>query len=103
LANSLRNALEADGQTADVATWFKLNRNYARKTDVKLAEEDDFLAMLREKKYKTIIADPIFKRALTDCTGEFIPLCHYACSGELFAKEAKTAFENLVSRLEKQK
>lgn len=102
LANSLRNALEMRGQTADVATWFKLNRNYARENDIRLAEEDDFLALIRERNYGRIIADPIFKRALADYSGEFIPLCHYACSGELFAGEAQTAFENLAAYLEKQ-
>jgi len=103
LANSVRSALEAQGQTADVATWFKLNRNYARESDVRLTEEDDFFALLRERKYNRIIADPIFKRCLANFDGEFIPICHYACSGELFAAEAEQDWQRFLDTFKGQK
>lgn len=99
LANSARNALEEQGESADVATWFTLNRNYARAADIQIREEDEFFALLRERKYSRIIADPIFKRCLADFDGEFIPVSHYACSGELFAGQAQENWQRLISFL----
>jgi len=99
LANSVRDALEAEGETADVATWFTLNRNYARAADIQIREEDEFFALLSERKYSRIIADPIFKRCLAEFDGEFIPISHYACSGELFAGQATENWQQLISLL----
>ena len=99
LANSIRDILEAHGETADVATWFKLHRHYARETDVKLTEEDELLQLLAERKYTRIIADPIFLRCPQLREIKFVPLCHYACSGELYAKEAAENFEMLLQIL----
>lgn len=100
LANSLRKMLEANGNTADVATWFKLNKNYSQAKDIRLTEEDGFFSLLEERKYDCIIADPIFKRCLSDFEGKFIPLCHYACSGELFADEAEQDWQNYFGKQE---
>ena len=99
LANSIRGILEAHGETADVATWFKLHGHYARENDVKLTEEDELLRLLDERKYTRIIADPIFLRCPQLRKTEFIPLCHYACSGELYAKEAAENFEMLLKNI----
>jgi len=99
LANSVRDALEEQGESADVATWFTLNRNYARAADIQIREEDEFFTLLRERKYSRIIADPIFKRCLADFDGEFIPVSHYACSGELFAGQAQENWQRLISFL----
>ncbi len=99
LANSIRDMLEAHGETADVVTWFKLHGKYARENDVKLTEEDALLRLLAERKYTRIIADPIFLRCPQLQKTEFIPLCHYACSGELYAKDASGNFEMLLKNI----
>ncbi len=96
LANSIRGMLEAHGETADAATWFKLHRHYARETDVKLTEEDELLRLLAERKYGKVIADPIFLRCPKLREIKFVPLCHYACSGELYATNAAENFEMLL-------
>ncbi|MDO4953175.1 MAG: nitrogenase component 1, partial [Synergistaceae bacterium] len=96
LANSVRELLEARGETADVAVWFKLHAKYARENDVRLSEEDELLRLLSERRYTKIVADPIFLRCPAVRELEFVPLCHYACSGELCAASALENFSRII-------
>ena len=96
LANSVRELLEARGETADVAVWFKLHAKYARENDVRLSEEDELLRLLSERRYTKIVADPIFLRCPAVRGLEFVSLCHYACSGELYAASALENFGKII-------
>ena len=96
LANSVRELLEARGETADVAVWFKLHAKYARENDVRLSEEDELPRLLSERHYTKIVADPIFLRCPAVRRLEFVPLCHYACSGELYAASALENFGKII-------
>jgi hypothetical protein len=69
----------------DVGTFFSFVSEYAETGDTAVAGEDEFIALVRERGYRTIIADPLFRRALPDFTGTFIPLPHFAVSGQLYA------------------
>ena len=78
-ANALREALEIKGfaKGADVATFYQLDKTYARKGDRKIKGEADARALLNCGKYRLIVADPILRPLLkTDC--EWIALPHKA-------------------------
>ena len=78
-ANALRDALESKGLSkgADVATFYQLDKAYARKSDRKVKGEADARALLNSGKYRLIVADPILRPLLkTDC--EWIDLSHKA-------------------------
>lgn len=87
-ADSLRRAME-DGkdETADIATFFDLPESLAGHGDVRLKEEEDFLSLVRERAYDRIYADPLLARACPD-RGSFIPLPHFAVSGNAAQYEA---------------
>lgn len=78
-ANALRDALEAKGfaKGADVATFYQLDKKYARRSDRKIKGEADARELINSGKYRLIIADPILRPLLkTDC--EWIDLPHRA-------------------------
>ena len=83
------------------ATFFNFVSGYAEKGDSGLAGEDEFISLVRDRKYRTIIADPLLARALPGFTGTFIPLPHFAVSGQLYAVKNETEFlESLYGRLD---
>src|SRR5574344_389419 len=94
LADTVRKELHRDNPSAeiDTATFFRFVPDYAQKGDVKLSEEDDFISLVKERRYDVIIADPLFRRALPDFTGTFIPLPHFAVSGQLNAVKSMQEF-----------
>ena len=82
LANELRNRLETE-QGCDVtcASWFMLDKDYAREGDIHITCEEDMISAVQG--VDAVAADPRFKGLLKDFTGEFIPLPHFAVSGTL--------------------
>lgn len=78
-ANALRDALESKGLSkgADVATFYLLDKAYARKGDRKIKGEADARQLLNSGKYRLIVADPVLRPLLkADC--EWIDLPHKA-------------------------
>lgn len=100
MANAVREMIRAsfmekhlsDAPQIDVATFFDFVSVYAEKGDCILPGEDDFIALVKERGYKTIIADPLLHRALPGFAGRFIPLPHYAVSGQLYAVHTQEEF-----------
>lgn len=78
-ANALREGLEASGfsKGADVATFYLLDKAYARKGDRKIKGETDAGTLLNSGKYRLIVADPLLRPLLkSDC--RWIDLPHRA-------------------------
>lgn len=78
-ANALRDALESKGfaKGADVATFYQLDKKYARRGDRKIKGEADARELLNSAKYRLIVADPILRSLLkSDC--EWVDLPHKA-------------------------
>lgn len=101
-ANALRFLAEQKtGEPADVATFFSFEKSLARPGDVALDGESALDELLRERKYKRIIGDPLFGRFLTnDKQITHIHWPHMAVSGQLYAGHTLTLAgpeaENLV-------
>ena len=100
MANAVREMIRTSytkehlsgAQQIDVATFFNFVSAYAEKDDSMLPGEDDFISFVKERGYKTIIADPLLSRALPGFAGRFIPLPHYAVSGQLYAVRTQEEF-----------
>jgi hypothetical protein len=106
MANAVRTMVRTacrradDVPEIDVATFFDFVPGYAEKGDSQLAGEDEFISLVQERNYRTIIADPLLARALPGFTGTFIPLPHFAVSGQLYAVKNEDEFlEPLYRRL----
>lgn len=67
-ANAVREALERKGivPSADVATFFLLDKAYARGGDRKIKGEADARALLNSGKYRLIAADPLLRPLLQE-------------------------------------
>lgn len=86
----------------DCATFFDFEKNYAENGDCYLPGEDDLIRLVEEKKYRTIICDTLFMRALPNFDGKHIPLPHYAVSGQLNAVKSEKEFvEQIIRGFEK--
>lgn len=78
-ANALREALEGMGisKGADVATFYQLDKAYARKGDRKIKGEAGARELLNSGKYRLIAADPLLRPLLQqDC--KWLDLPHRA-------------------------
>lgn len=83
-ANAVRDAIAPQvGGRVDVGTFFTLDPSIAKENDLAFDGEDDFLKAVRSGEYAVLAGDPTFRRALRDWPGTFLPLPHYAVSGEL--------------------
>lgn len=71
----------------DVASFFMMDQAYMQENDVHLDGEMDLVKLVCTRKYERILCDPLLMRALPDYTGEFVPLPHFAVSGQLYQKE----------------
>jgi hypothetical protein len=106
MANAVREKIRASytekylsgALNIDVATFFDFVSAYAEKGDCMLPGEDDFISLVKERGYKTIIADPLLRRALPCFAGCFIPLPHYAVSGQLYAVPSQDEFLSSVEK-----
>lgn len=82
-ANALRSKLEACGYgSVDVGSWFLLDGQEARQTDLSFTDEEEFIS--RAAGYTVLVADPLFAKALRRWNGAFVPLTHFAVSGDLY-------------------
>ena len=84
LANAIRDALKKAhiSCTVTAATWFDLKDELAVDGDVRLKEEDDFTALVREKHWDMIIADPALRPMAAGYQGRWIEAFHFAVSGQ---------------------
>lgn len=91
-ANALRFLAEQKtGEPADVATFFSFEKSLARPGDVALDGETALEELLRDRRYKRIIGDPLFGRFLTnDKQITHIHWPHMAVSGQLYADHPLT-------------
>lgn len=79
IASTLREALEAKGFSAgaEVATFYLLDKSFARPGDRKIKGEADARRLINSGKYRRIVADPVLRPLLqTNC--EWINLPHKA-------------------------
>ncbi|HAH62284.1 MAG TPA: nitrogenase molybdenum-iron protein [Treponema sp.] len=99
MANAVRGIIRASCRSlpsgapeTDVATFFDFAPRYAEQGDSRPAGEDEFISLVKNKGYRTIIADPLLARALPGFDGTFIPLPHFAVSGQLHAVRSEAEF-----------
>ena len=84
LAHSIRKALRGAGAggTITCATWFDQKAFLAEEGDVRLAEEDDFMSLVKEGGWDLIIADPTLRPMAEGFHGKWIDAFHFAVSGQ---------------------
>lgn len=84
-ANEIRSWMEAENPevTVSVASWFRMDGELRRDSDVHLEEEEDLMEVVREQQIDTVIGDPLLRRALPGWNGTFLDLPHFPVSGEL--------------------
>lgn len=84
-ANSIRDYLsESD---VDVATFFMMNKDFMQDGDVHLDTEQQFMELIENGGYDTVICDELLRRAVSQSSyGEWINLRHFAVSGNLEEK-----------------
>ena len=84
LAGAVRSSLEKAGTKGHItcATWFDFRQELSREGDVRLREEDDFMDLVRRKKWDLIIADPVLKPMAGQYGGKWIDAYHFAVSGQ---------------------
>ena len=87
IAKLIRTKCRCNVQTG---TFFMKNQSVG--TTYFFQDEKDFIMNVRNENYDVIIADPLLKKAVPDFKGKFIPLPHYAFSGQLEAKEKEQDF-----------
>jgi nitrogenase molybdenum-iron protein alpha/beta subunit len=82
-ANEIRDMLEKADEESRVtcATWFKLDKEFARSQDLRFETEDKFRDHVLNNDYDVIIGDPLFKRCIKEFNGRYIDAVHYAVSG----------------------
>lgn len=82
LACSLRDRMPESEVT--VASFFKMDRSLMREGDVRVETEDQFMRLVAEGGYDTVICDELLRRAVKkDAYGEWINARHFAVSGNL--------------------
>ncbi len=83
-ANSLRDSLLArSAASVECATWFALRREYARKGDIQLREEDDFAELVTRGGFDAIVCDPALFPIVPAFSGELVTLPQFPVSGLL--------------------
>ena len=84
MANAIRTAMREKGVTGEIlaATWFDQKPELTMEGDVRLREEDDFIALAARKDWDMIIADPVLKPMAGSYHGSWIDAFHFAVSGQ---------------------
>ncbi len=84
MANAIRTAMREKGVTGEIlaATWFDQKPELSMEGDVRLREEDDFIALAARKDWDMIIADPVLKPMAGSYHGSWIDAFHFAVSGQ---------------------
>ncbi len=67
---------------AHCATWFMMEKDLSQEGDRILRDEDDFIHLVKDQNYDVIIADPVHQDMIPDYDGIFLPLPHFAVSGQ---------------------
>ncbi|MBR1724481.1 MAG: hypothetical protein IJ723_05625 [Ruminococcus sp.] len=80
-ANELREHFT--GCEVDCATWFTLDRRYAKENDFRIDGEETLVDMIARRGYDVVFADPDIRRMLGGWGGEFIDFPHYAVSAAM--------------------
>ncbi|MBP5588588.1 MAG: hypothetical protein J6X37_07685, partial [Treponema sp.] len=87
MAESLKQKLlkQIPEMKIDTATFFMCSENISKST-IAIKEEYELFELIKNNEYDAVIADPIFKRLLSqaDFKGKFFALAHYAVSGQLY-------------------
>ena len=102
-ANAVRSTLESGrmASSADVATFYQLEKSLARSGDRKVKGEDEVRLLLNDPQYRTVIADPILRPLLQrDC--KWIDLPHRALNTYSECRGISLLGENLDNWLDKQ-
>lgn len=78
-ANAIRAALEASGtvKAADVATFYSLDKSFARPNDRRIRGEDEARELLQSGGYRLILADPLL-RCFAPAGSKWVSLRHRA-------------------------
>lgn len=83
-ANSLRAALQKRGAAeVTAATWFMKKKELEQPGDVRLTEEDQFEALVRQGDYDVLMGDPVLWRMTIGFQGVQINIPQFAVSGRL--------------------
>ena len=100
-ANAVREALERKGivKGADVATFYLLDKAYARSGDRKIKGEADARELLNSGKYRLIVADPLL-HPLLQGSSQWIDLPHRALNLYTKAEGISLLGSNLDNWLE---
>lgn len=88
MANAVRDMTGA----ATVATFFDFDESIAQPGDVYIAGEDEFIDLVRSGGFGVIFGDPLLRRAVPFFAGRWVPLPHWAVSGQLNAVETEAEF-----------
>ena len=87
MAESLKQKLlkQIPEMKIDTATFFMCSEEISKST-IAIKEEYELFELIKNNEYDAVIADPIFKRLLSqaDFKGKFFALAHYAVSGQLY-------------------
>ncbi len=84
LANSIRQAIRTQPDTdCTVASWFMLKKDFKESHDIHLTEEDQFIEYIQKEQFDIIIGDEILRNAVSDYTGVYMNLPHFAVSGKV--------------------
>lgn len=91
LANDVREILRSEGIRSRIncASFFEMVEELKEDGDIFIKGEKEFVELVLNGDYGTVIGDPLFKRAMGNADVEFIPLPQYAVSGGMF-KESNT-------------
>ncbi|MBO4382538.1 MAG: nitrogenase molybdenum-iron protein [Clostridia bacterium] len=79
VGNGLRDILPFH---CTVGTFFELDAELAEPQDVRFTGEDEFLEFIQNGNFNVILGDPMYRMALKQWKGLFLPLPQYAVSGE---------------------
>lgn len=84
-ANAVRDLIreEMNYDNISVSTWFMLIDEYSKEGDQRLIEEGDLASLVDSENYNVIIGDPLLQMLIAENEALFIPLPHFAISGEL--------------------
>lgn len=87
LANAMRadirRTLGKESGEITCASFFMSVPSLREDGDLHLETETELRDLVTNEQYDMILADPLFKRPLGDFAGEWLPVIHYAVSGNL--------------------
>lgn len=88
LANSIRESIGH----GDVGSFFLMDKELMQPNDIHFEGETEWIQHVKKGNYDCIFADPLYKRALPFYQGIWIPLPHFAVSGQMYAVDKEDGF-----------